>query len=34
MPASAFHSGFEKGTGMFLNHLSPEASAERLRGAL
>lgn len=31
MPSSAFHSGFEKGTGMFINHLGPEASAERLR---
>jgi UDPglucose--hexose-1-phosphate uridylyltransferase len=31
LPSSAFHSGFEKGTGMFVNHLSPEAAAERLR---
>lgn len=33
MPSSSFHAGFEKGTGMWLNHLGPEASAERLRAA-
>jgi UDPglucose--hexose-1-phosphate uridylyltransferase len=32
MPSLSFHAGFEKGTGMFLNHLGPERSAERLRG--
>lgn len=34
MPALGFHAGFEKGTGMFLNHVSPERGAERLRSAL
>lgn len=31
LPSSAFHSGFEKGTGMFVNHRGPESCAERLR---
>jgi UDPglucose--hexose-1-phosphate uridylyltransferase len=30
-PSLGFYSGFEKGTGMFLNHLGPERCAERLR---
>lgn len=34
MPSLAFHSGFEKGTGMFVNHWGPERCAERLRAAL
>ncbi|MCA1814665.1 MAG: galactose-1-phosphate uridylyltransferase [Halobacteriales archaeon] len=30
-PSLGFYSGFEKGTGMFVNHLGPEKCAERLR---
>lgn len=31
MPSLAFHAGFEKGTGMFVNHQGPERCAEQLR---
>jgi UDPglucose--hexose-1-phosphate uridylyltransferase len=31
MPSLAFHAGLEKGSGMYLNHLGPERSAEQLR---
>lgn len=31
MPSLAFYAGFEKGTGMFVNHLGPERCAAELR---
>jgi UDPglucose--hexose-1-phosphate uridylyltransferase len=31
LPSSAFHSGFEKGTGMWVNSTTPEACAQALR---